>query len=301
MSRNRTKEKARDGGVEGVAWEDLATLLAGLEHRSLNRAAAALHIGQSTASRRIARLEGRLGARLFDRLPDGLAPTQFALELASHARLIEGHMADIERLAFSQDSSPTGKVRLAVPDGFASSWLVHELSSFFAAYPGVEVDLVIGHAVVDLVRRDADMALRFVAPKIPDLIVEPLGTLPMGVYARPELADTPARDLRWVTFIDPQGLYLETTWLHEQVRPERTLQVSLWGALFSAVCAGLGAGLVSPVVAEPAGLVPLSAKLPPVPGRDIYLVHHRALRDVPRIRALRSWLIERVNTFLNEC
>ena len=93
----------------GVAWEDLEVVLAALRHRSLNRSARALRIGQSTASRRLQRLEERLGARIFDRTPEGLLPTDFASQLEPLARLIEGHMGDIDRLARGRELEPRGR------------------------------------------------------------------------------------------------------------------------------------------------------------------------------------------------
>jgi DNA-binding transcriptional LysR family regulator len=282
--------------LPGVAWDDLAVLLAATEHRSLNRAARALGIGQSTASRRLARLEGELGARLFDRTPDGLRPTALAGELLPHARLIEGHMADITRLAEGREAAPEGRVRLAVPDGFASAWLIPRLPGFFARWPAVELDLSMDHAVADLVRREADLALRFVRPRAPDLVFQRVGHLAMGAFARPELAACPPGELRWIHLHDPELRFTETRWLRTQVRPERTMGVSQWQAMFTAACTGLGAAVLSPVVAEPAGLVSVLGDRPPPPGRDLFLVVHRALRHVPRIRVVFEWLRGQLDT-----
>jgi len=276
--------------LQGVAWDDLAVLIAAFDHRSLNRAARALRIGQSTASRRLARLETDLGARLFDRTPEGLRPTALAIDLLPHARLIEGHMADIARIAAGQETEPEGRVRLAMPDGFATAWLLPRLADFHARWPKVEVDLTIGHAVVDLVRREADVAVRFVRPTAPDLLLKTVGRLQMRGFARPELAKVPVDEMRWIQFDDPEHRFQETRWVDTQVRPRRTMRVSLWNALFAAACEGLGGAVLSPMVAEPAGLVEVGAHLPPPEGRDVYVVVHRAVRHVPRIRVLVEWL-----------
>lgn len=278
--------------VEGVAWEHLAVLLAVLRHGSLNRAAQALRIGQSTASRRLARLEERLGARLFDRLPEGLRPTQFAIDLEPHARFIEGHMADVERLAAGQEAAPHGRVVVALPDGLASHWLIPMLPDFYARYPQVEVDCVIGHAVVDLTRRAADLALRFVPPTAPDLVVRRLRTIPLAAYVHPRLADADPAALRWIMLGDPERRFVESRWIDAHVAPGKTMNVSLWHALLAAVQQGLGAGILSPLVAEPLGLTLLEIDDATPLSRELLLVYHRALRDVPRIAALRRWLVE---------
>lgn len=282
---------------DGLAWEDLAMLLAGIEHGSLNRAAKALRIGQATASRRLARLEERVNARLFDRTPEGLLPTQFARELAPHARLIEGHMADIERIADGFGDEPEGRVRLALPDGIASAWLVQRLDGFYQRFPKIDLDLVIGNALVDLVRGEADIAFRFVPPTAGDLICVPLGRLTFRPYVHGRLAPHSPKAIRWISFLDPELVFAETRWIDEHVAPERLLRVSSWNAMFAGCIAGLGAALLSPLVAEPAGLVPLQSPLPPVPSRDAYLVSHRALRNVPRMKAVREWLKEAAQDF----
>jgi DNA-binding transcriptional LysR family regulator len=283
--------------VQGVPWEDLAVVLATLRTGSINRAAGVLQVSQSTASRRLARVEERLGQRLFDRTPEGMLATPMAEALGAHAQLIEGHMADVERLMTAGERVPEGRIRMALPDGLASTWLLPMLGDFHERHPRIDLDLVIGHAVVDLVRREADLALRFVRPTQPDLVVARLGDVPLAPYVHPRLLGRAPGSLRWMVFDDPDGRYLETHWVQDHVAPARTSRVSLWNALFAGLVHGLGAGVVSPLVAEDAGLVRLP-DLPAVPSRPLYLVYHQALRDVPRIAAFRAWLVAAAATRL---
>jgi len=281
--------------LRGVAWDDLAVVLAVLEHGSLNRAARALGTSQSTASRRLLRLEGQLGSTLFDRTPEGLAPTALAQDLAPHAELVAGHMADIERLAEGREAAPRGRVRMAVVDGLAAHLVVPGLSRLRASHPGIELDLLSGQAVLDLVRREADLALRFVPPTSPDLVVRRLFPIPVVPYVRPELADVPLGSLPWVMLHDPDRHFVESRWLDAHARPSHCTSVTAWSDLFAAVCSGVGAALVSPWVAAPAGLVPV----PDFGGavaveHTLLLVYHRALRDVPRVRAVREWVVSEV-------
>lgn len=279
--------------LDGVAWEDLAVLLATVKQGSVSAAARTLRISQSTASRRLARLESALSVRLFDRTSEGVLPTDFAERLVPLARLVEGNMADIARLAHGEEVHPRGRVRLALPDGVASAWLLPMLSEFYDRYPEVAVDLVIGHAVVDLVRREADIALRFIPPTSPDLRVRKLGCLAIEPYARPDAARSNPQEMRWILFDDPDAAFVETQWVLQHVQPRWFMQVSLWNALFAAVSHGLGAAMLSPTIAQPAGLVRVCEDLPPPPERVMYLVYHRALRSVPRVAVLRDWLVEK--------
>jgi len=284
--------------LQDVAWEDLAVLLVGLEHGSLSRAARQLRISQSTASRRLVRLEERLGGRLFDRTPDGLAPTVLAFDIAPFARLIAGHMNDIARVASGFEAAPHGRVRLAVVDGLAPALVVPGLAALRSRHPGIELDLLSSPSVVDLVRGEADLALRFVRPTAPDLRVHKLQELPMGVYVHPRLAEVPYDALPWVAFYDPTERFEETRWLNAHVRPEHLTTVSAWSVLWAVAQAGMGAAILSPYVAEPAGLVRREPVAPAIPSRELLLVYHRALRDVPRIAAVRSWLVELVEGFV---
>ena len=292
-----TDDPAMSTTLDGVAHEGLAVFLAALETGSLNRAARHLRIGQATASRRLARLEEQLGARLFDRTPEGLLPTELAHQLTPHARLVEEHMADIARLAGGHEATPQGRIRLALPDGLGTAFVLPRIGEFFARYPEVDVDLRVGHAVVDLVRREADLALRFVRPTKGDLLVQKLGVVPIAPFVHPSLAGADPRSLRWIMFDDPDEVFVETRWVRQHVQPAHWMEVSVGAGLFEGARLGLGPALLSPLVAEPAGLVPIPG-LPPVPGRELYLVCHRALRTVPRIAVFRDWLADLARDFL---
>ncbi len=282
--------------LRGVAWDDLAVVLAVLEHGSLNRAARALGTSQSTASRRLVRLEAQLGSTLFDRTPEGLAPTVLAHDLAPHAALVAGHMADIERLAESREVAPRGRVRMAVVDGLAAHLVVPGLPRLRASHPGIELDLLSGQAVLDLVRREAELALRFVPPTAPDLVVRRLFGVPVAPFVRPELADVPSDMLPWLMLYDPDRHLAESRWIDAHARPSHCTAVSAWSDLFAAVCSGVGAALVPPWVARPAGLVPVQGFEGVVAvEHTLLLVYHRAQRDVPRVRAVREWVVSEVD------
>lgn len=275
---------------EDPAWEDLQVLLAALEHGSLSAAAASLGVGQSTVSRRLARLEQRLGARLLDRTPEGSRATELAARIAPHAALIAEQMSDIQRLVVNETVGVRGRVRLALPDGMASAWIVPRIAPLLEEYPELEVDLITGLEVVDLVRREADLALRFVAPTHPELLVRRVAKLQLRAFVHPDLAGESLEDLRVVELWDPAGNYLETQWLRRHAPHAQRMRVTNWNALFSAVINRLGAGVLSPAVAEPAGLVPVRG-VPKVGHRDLLLVYHPALRDVPRVAVVRDWLL----------
>ena len=281
------------GWIMAIGWEELELLLGVLEHRSLNRAAKAMRIGQATASRRLARLEEHAGAVLFDRTPEGLMPRALALEMAPHARLIAGHLSDIERVAAGKEAAPRGRVRLAVVDGFVAGWLASRIPTLLERFPELELDILSGAAVVDLVRQEAELAVRFVPPESADLVMRRLGGIDIGPFAAPSLGRRPTQ---WVALLDPAGAFDETRWLREHAAAERIIHVSHWADLYACVQQGVGAGLLPPLLAAERGLVPLDIPAPPV-HRELLLVYHRAMRDVPRVSVVRDWLVEEAVAF----
>ena len=118
------------------------------------------------------------------------------------------------------------------------------------------------------------------------------------LLVHPRLVGVPPEALRWLMLADPTGIFLETHWLAANGHAEGAMRVSSWNAMFAGVRAGIGAALLSPIVAVPAGLVPVPTTAPMPAPRPLHLVYHRALRDVPRVAAVRDWLVETCGALL---
>jgi len=276
-------------------WDDLGVMLAVYRARSLAGAGAALGVDASTVSRRLKSYEASLGAALFLRTPDGLLPTELALRLAPHAEQAEAAVLAAEAAAQGAQQGVSGAVRLAAAEGVAAYLLAPAAPALLAAHPDLSLELVAGPALVDLTRREADIAVRFVRPTAGDLVMKRVATSgAYGAYAsatylegridrRPEALD-------WIGWL-PEQRHLPEARLFEEVvgRPPRFAADSTV-SMVEALRAGVGVALLPAAFVE---LVPGLVRLPG-PNADfevgVWLVTLRPLRRVPRIDAVWRWL-----------
>src|SRR5690606_18714614 len=114
----------------------------------------------STVFRRIGAFEKALGVRLFDRLPNGYAMTAAGEEMHDSALRVEEEIAALARKVTGQDLRLSGTVRITTVDMLAIWLLPRHLAAFREAYPGIEIELMVGNATLSLGRREADIALR---------------------------------------------------------------------------------------------------------------------------------------------
>jgi DNA-binding transcriptional LysR family regulator len=163
-------------------WGALRDFIAVAETGSLSKAAKRIRISQPTLSRRIADLETQLNTRLFVRTPRGLLLTDDGELVLDGARRVEQEALGIERRADAAQQRLTGTVRVSLTEVLGTHWLPRRLTTFHAAHPELCVELVVENRTVDLVRREADIALRMFRPSQPDLVAKKVGDVMMGLY-----------------------------------------------------------------------------------------------------------------------
>lgn len=174
--------------MRALEWDDLKHFLAFARAGSMQAAAKALDVNQSTVQRRIAELEERVGRRLVERHLGGYRLTALGNEMRPAAEGVEAAVAAFERNLAAHDKAITGIIRLTCGSGVAACLRRTPLiDAFHARHPGLQIELVITDRVLDLSKREADLAIRVVMredePKDEALVRRKVADVSWSVYA----------------------------------------------------------------------------------------------------------------------
>lgn len=285
-------------------WDDVRIFLALHRERTLAGAAARVGLDASTLSRRLAALEESLGARLFDRTREGLVPTDGAERLLAAAEEMASAHARFSRDASAFEREAEGVVRLSVPPGVADAFVAPALVRLRKKHPRIRIELDASVRYVDLTRREADLAIRTTRPQSGDLVVLKLAEqrwTPMVSAARAKKMAPVASwgELDWIAWGEELGHLPPAQWLRRHAeRAGIVLRTSHFAAHIGAVEAGLGAALLPAIYTRVAKVAParwaksLAPSVGELPPNESWLVGHRALRAVPRVAAVWSFLVE---------
>ena len=280
-------------------WSLIRSFLAALDQGSLLGAARALSSSQPTIGRHIAELESQLGVSLFERTGRGLLPSETALRLADSARAMETGALQLARNVSVAQAGVSGTIRLAASQPVACVLLPPVLAQMRLALPDVQVELVVSNKVSNLLRREADIALRMVQPDQATLVAKRIGKISLGAYAHRDYlrrCGTPRQpaDLASHELVGEdqggaivQGFASFGVPLQRENFATRTDDLM---AYLEAVRAGLGVGFLADYVARAdpnlVALLPM-LKIPPLP---IWLAVHREIRTSRRIREVYDFL-----------
>jgi DNA-binding transcriptional LysR family regulator len=275
-------------------WDDLRVFLAAARTGSFAAAGRRLGLDTATVGRRIVRLESALKSTLLVRRRTGLQLTAAGAELANKAIEAEAAMEAAERV--TRPDLVAGTVRISAAEGFGSAVLAPALPALLAARPSLRIELAAEAGFLSPSRREVDMAITLSAPAARRLVVEPLTTYQLALYAAPTYLEThgvPASvaDLdrfQIVGYVDDLLYAPELRYLDE-VRPglTPTLASSSIRAQRAIVAAGGGIGVLPCFLA--AGLTRVLAADIRIE-RRFWLSIHGDLHGTARIRAVAAWL-----------
>ena len=171
-------------------WDDYRFFLAVAKKGSFSGAARLLKVSQPTVSRRINQLEERLNVRLFDQLPTGVKLTSMANEILGVAEGLEHKANELKRRVEGRDSQAAGPISVTATQSFASLWLAEKLAKFSGNYPNITVTCLADNRALNLIKREADLAIRFGQPESSSLIGSRIGYVHCGIYGSKEYFET---------------------------------------------------------------------------------------------------------------
>jgi DNA-binding transcriptional LysR family regulator len=284
-------------------WTLVRSFLAVLDAGSVMGAARQLGAQQPTLSRHVAELEAQLGAPLFERTGRGVTPTAAALAIADSARQMQAGAETLSRALSREREATTGTVRITTSEVAACYLLPPVLAQLQQAEPGVQIELVASNEVSNLLRREADIAVRMVRPVQGTLVARKLGVIPIVAAAHTRYLQrhgTPREpvDLARHRLIGydrddtiERGFARMGLPLARETFALRTDNQLAYGRL---VAAGAGIGFVAAYnLRHWPGVVPLlpMLQIPPLP---CWLAVHREIRGSARVRRVYDFLAQAV-------
>ena len=277
-------------------WDDLRFVLMLAKAGSLARAAKVLGVDHTTVGRRVEAAEVALGVRLFTRTTTGYVPTADADRLLGPMKQVEDAVLAVERGALANRDALSGTVRVTSPETLGISYLAPRLATFGLAHPGLSIELLPGGELLDLSRREAELAVRPFRSLKESLVVRRVAEVSYGLYAAAEyLARRPVktaralRDHPILTSVPGPGA-VETRWLKRLVpdaAPTFTSTLSL--ALVGAARAGAGVAILPRYLGDAEPTL-CHIAMPDEPREGLWLTVHRDLKRTPRVRALLDFL-----------
>ena len=281
--------------MSNLDWNQLKAFLETAETGSLSAAARKLGLTQPTLSRQVAAIEQRMGVTLFERVGKAMALTPTGLDLLEHARAMGAAAEALGLAATGRSQAVGGVVSVSASDAVAAQLLPPLVRRLRDQEPGIAIEVISSNALSDLLRREADIAIRHVKPEQPELIARLVREAQAGFYASEDWVKThghprTAQDAAHVPFVgvDRSGQYLGYLRRHGLHLEESSFNCysDHTMAHWALVRQGMGIGaMMDEIARDTPGVVRVLDDVPPV-RFPIWLVSHRELRTARRIRVV---------------
>ena len=290
------------------SWDWYRSFLGVLDTGSLSGAARALGLTQPTLGRHIDALERALALTLFTRSPSGFIPTDAAIALQPYAQTLASTSTALLRAASGQGEGVRGTVRISASQVIGVEVLPPILAALRSAHPELVIELALSNRVEDLLRREADIAVRMVRPNQDALIARHIGELELGMHARRDYLDRHGTPESWddlrrhsVIGFDTETAYIRSAREHLGAfsRESFALRTDSDVAQLAAIRAGFGIGICQVRIAERdeslVRILPDAFNLT----MGTWIAMHEDLRDNPRCRVAFAALVDGLQRYVN--
>ena len=285
--------------MQSFDWNDLKYLIALYRAETLLGAARHLGTSDTTVARRIAGLQDKLGVTLVLRNNAGrYVLTDVGHAVLAHAETSEQAAMAVEDLLGQITTRLTGVVRISSVPVIINRILVPQMRKLQDQEPGLTLELVPDARLLDLSKREADLALRFARPAAGGLRIkaQKLGSLAFDLFASATVAHTALSDLPWILYEDARASLPQARWLataaERGAAADARVKVADIETAWAAATHGLGKTLLPrALAARDAALQRVETQdQPPLPTRDVWLLSHADQSERASIMAVKNWL-----------
>lgn len=276
-----------------MAWDDLRTVLLLVRHGSLAGAASALGVNYTTVARRVRRAEAASQQRLFERLADGYHPTDAAHLIARHAEEMERAEHSMMRQLRGAETGLSGLLTITAPQLLIASFLAPVIDDFTTAHPDVQLRVLATNQLLDLTRREADLAIRISRDPGDTLkglrLLEQHSASFANANWAAQIADDPQAMIDWIVY----DAYPDPPKGRDRRYPNHRVRLRLddMVAMIGAAQAGLGVVRVPMFLGRAMNGLQQVPVLPPQPYPEIWVVSHPDVWPSAKLAAFRSVLM----------
>jgi DNA-binding transcriptional LysR family regulator len=279
--------------TEQLDWTDLQHFVALARERSLSGAARKLGVTHATVGRRVAMLEDSLGYPLFVRSPDGFVPTADGERIVTLVEAMEEKVRGISRAHAIAGTPIGGLVRITSTEMVGGQLLIPRLVSFLESNPELRIEFIADQRNLSLARRETDIAIRLARTSGPGVSTELVGQMRYRFYRRvgQRLRQREGQPL-YIGYDGTVANLLEARYFESVVGPNAKLALATNNQTtrLGAVRAGLGIGMLPQYFADKDPLLERVDIRAPSFSRELWLMVHEDLAEVPRIAVCRAAL-----------
>lgn len=275
-------------------WDNLKIFLAVVKAGSVRKGAKYLQMHHSSVVRRIENFEKQIGTKLFNRTPGGYVPTPIGESLIAKAEKIENEVFEIERTILGGDARLTGELRISMPYGFATHLLMKDLVAFANKYPDIELELIVSYELLNLSKREADVAIRACLQSPEHLVGQRVVQYATCAYATPEYLKNkdlnhPASGCCWIGWGDR---ITHPEWVRNSNYPHLPAKGRFNSEIvqLAAAKAGMGIAMMPCYLGDSESSLSRVPPGIPQPNRDIWLLTHKDLLETARVKVFMDFM-----------
>ena len=276
--------------MQHLNWDNLRYVLRVASCGSIARAARELEVNRSTVLRRINAFQEDLNCRIFERGDAGYVLTPEAEKMIAAAREVEATLFDMQRQIEGRELKLEGELRVTTTDSFMLAMLAPHLAGFCKKHPHIEVNILITNSLLDLHRRDADIAIRPISQPDSSLVGHRLQEVRFAAFASSDYLDEageqPLFEHHWIGLVDSLRGSPIGRWIESKLDPDKVcLRCDSFVALRTSAEAGIGVAILPRFLGDSSDKLTKLEDLNPGLNTGLWLLTHPDLARSARVHA----------------